>query len=629
MIAGSAFASRRRYLASWVLLGALLLVVGCAKYNTFYNAKRAFDDAEEVREDLIKEHKDPGKPTGGQATNYELAARKAQKMLDNYPGHSLTDDALFLQGKSYHRLESYRMSIRKFDNLFLNYPATPYLEEALYLQALNYLLIGAVDRSQDFLHKLEKQFPESDYQAETLKVSGDNAFTLERWADAADYYQNYLDDFPQDPERDRIGLKLAECYWELKDYDRAAVVLQEVSNITESSELAFRARLWRARVHVRMGDYEIAELLAGELEAEAEFYESQGQVQLIKAENLVAQGKGDEASPLLENMPEDWAKDTLVTARSAEILGNLYLERGMLEEAKEKFTQSLRGKDVLDDENRCRVLKETLDDYLAAELALPDAPPERIPRLKLLQANSLLFGFERPGEAARLYAEAAADTSADSTTTPRALFGAVLTYRDHLDKPDSAAYFAERLVAEFPSSPQAYEIETGNEGDLLGFLLAQRQRKQADAYAALTDEELEELNTFTDVSDIKATLTVKKAGVRRRTVFLARRDNIVVPPSADLLAAAEARRQTTAGGVPTLPTLPEGRRDLTGESPVSRMSVAGPDSLALPPGAGADSTQVTPAAVTSPREKAPEKEAPGGKPEEKKKKKKTNKFDLR
>ena len=82
--------------------GALLLVAvaGCAKYNTYYNAKKAFDEAEHVRNEAIRKHEDPPKPTGLQKPNYELSIKKAQKVLDEYPGHDLTDDALFLQAKA-------------------------------------------------------------------------------------------------------------------------------------------------------------------------------------------------------------------------------------------------------------------------------------------------------------------------------------------------------------------------------------------------------------------------------------------------------------------------------------------------------------------------------------------------
>nr|MEE4266548.1 tetratricopeptide repeat protein [Candidatus Krumholzibacteria bacterium] len=614
-----------------VLVGLFLWSGGCAKYNTYYNAKRAFDDAEHERNEAIRQHKDPPKPTGQQKTNYESAARKAQKVLDEYPGHSLTDDALFLQGKSYYRLESYRMSIRKFDLLFTNYPASPYTEEGLYLQALNYLLIGAVDRSQDYLDLLAAQFPDSDYQAETLKVSGDNAYVLEKWSEAAASFQEYLDTFPDDSERDRIGLKLAECYWELRDFEKAAEVLQDVSNSTTSAELAFRARLLRARVHVRLEDYEVTELLLGELENEAEVYSAQGDVAIIQAENLVAQGRGDDASPLLENLPAEWTNPGHIKARTAEILGNLYLERGELEKAKEKFQESLRRKDALEDENRSRILNDTLSDYLAAEKALPDARPERVPRLKLLQANSLLFGFDRPRQAAQLYVSAALDTAADSTSAARALYGAVLTYRDFLDEPDSAEIYTSRLLSRFPRSPQAFEVGRGEDGDLLGFLLDQQQKEQAERFANLTPEEIEDLNTVVGLDEAVGTLgPADLGGVRRRMIYLARRDNLVFKPSEELQNAADARREAAAieaaeelhlFNAEALGTPADSLGIVSCPSPVDSTAVRpgatlGPDGKPLPLTGGP-----TPEEAKQAEEKAAE--------EKKKKKKDPAKFDLR
>ncbi len=535
--------SRKPVFVWLVLMVALLLVAGCAKYNTYYNAKKAFDEAEHVRDEALRKHQDPPEPSGAQKSNYLEAIKKAQKVLDEYPGHSLTDDALFLQAKAHSRLSSYRQSIKKLELLFLNYPATEYQEEALYLQGLNYLMVGAVDRSQEYLDKLSTQFPNSKFQSETLKVSGDNSYVLEDWQDAASSYQQYLDDFPDDEEFDRISLKLAECYWELNEFLLASEVLQTVSQNTSSAEIGFKSRLLRARVHVRLGDFEVADLLLREVEAEAEIYNSQGEVLLIQAENLVAQGRGDEAAPLIEGMPLDW-HTPVIKAKAADILGYLYLQRGDLEEAGEQFAQAIRGRDELDDFNQTRILDQNLKDYLSAEQALPDARPERIPRLKLLQANALLFGFERPAAAGLLFREVGLDSAADSLLAPRGLYGATIVFRDYLDNPDSAAIFNDLLQDQYPNSPQAFELRMGIEGDLLGFLLAQQDSAQAVYLASLTPEELADLqNSALSSGGNRLGSARKLVGVRRRMVYLSRRDNLLYDPPEGAAEAAEARFQ--------------------------------------------------------------------------------------
>lgn len=536
----------RPVLRLWlVLMLGLLLVTGCAKYNTYYNAKRAFDEAEHVRDEAIHRHEDPPAPSGAQKTSYLEAIAKAQKILDDYPGHSLTDDALFLQAKAHNRLGSYRQSVKKLDLLFLNFPATKYQEEALYLQALNYLMIGALDRSQEYLDKLATQFPDSKFQSETLKVSGDNSYTLKDWDAAAQSYRAYLDEYPKDPEVDRIGLKLAECYWELKDYPGAAEVLDTVVGVTKSTELSFRARLLLGRVRVRLGDFETTDQLLGPLEKEAPIYHSEGEVLLVRAENLVAQDRGDEASPLIENMPAEWNTPTVKT-RAADILGYLYLQRGDLEKANEQFAIAVRGRDELEDYNKTRILSQNLKDYLAADQALPDARPERVPRLKLLKANALLFGFERPGEAGQLFAEAGTDSAADSLLAPRGLYGAVIVYRDYLDQPDSADIFARLLEEKYPDSPQAFEVRTGDQGDLMGFLLARQDSNQAAYLASLSPEKLAELQQAGASSGgTRSGRGNVLAGVRRRMVYLSRRDNLLFDPPAGAAEAAQAKLEAS------------------------------------------------------------------------------------
>ncbi len=526
----------------WLVLPLLVIPAGCAKFNTYYNAKRSFDNAEAIRDDALKKHETPKTPGGTQRNDYEQAISKAQKILDEYPGHSLTDDALFLQAKAHHRLESYRQSIRKLTLLFQNFPATPYMEEALYIQGLNYLLIGALDSSRDYLDQLAKSFPESKFLAETRKVSGDNAFAMQEWETAAGSYREYLALDSEVAERDRIGLRLAECYWELEDFLPAAEVLHSVSQDAESADLAFRARLLRARVHVRMQDYEIVERLVDQLRQEAEIYSSQGEVVLVEAEALVAQDKADEAAPLLQSMPDEWGTPG-VKARAAEIIGRIFLDRGEWEKAREQYQTSLQKKDELEDEDAARQISDNLKDYLAADQALPDAKGERVARLKLLQANALLFGFDRPNMAATLYGEAAVDTAADTTDAVRALYGAYLTYGQRLDHPDSAEIMRTALVDRFPDSPQAFEVDNGSGADLLGYLLAIRSDQQLAAYAELSDEERLALQELGEVDVAGVSLGRRPMeGVRRRMVYLSRRDNLVFDPPERAVEQISARQ---------------------------------------------------------------------------------------
>ncbi|MCP4574436.1 MAG: tetratricopeptide repeat protein [bacterium] len=559
----------------------LLLVAcgGCAKYNIYYNAKKAFDDAEHIRNEALKKNEDPPPPTGSQKAHYDTAIEKAQRVLEEYPGHSLTDDALFLQAKSWHRLESYRMSIRKLDLLFQNFPATPYLEEALYLQGLNYLLIGAVPRSQDYLDQMVRNFPDSDYRAEVLKVTGDNAYSLESWQEAADSYRQYLDQDVAIKERDRIGIKLAESYWELEDYRSAAAVLQEISQTAESRDLRFRAVLLQARVHVRMGDFEVVDVLLEDLKTEAEVYKSRGDVNLVEAENFIAQDRVDEATPLLENMPDEWEPSAAVKARAQEILGHQYLAASKWFESRKAYRTALNRPKDLDDEAEVRRLSEHLNVFLAALRSLTDAAPEEVSRSRLLLANGFRFGFGRPRKAAAYYRLAARDTAAEPTVAARALYGAYLTYRDVLDLPDSAAIFAAELDSLYPDSPQAFEARQGGSSNLLGYLLELRDEDRAANFAALSDSERVALTRLGGPGvGTGGGISGRDRAYRRRMVYCQRRDHLLFPPTEAETARHEQRIQRRTDAAARAAAA-----DTSSQRPPAAESTGVPGAGAVPP----------------------------------------------
>ncbi|MBK8165645.1 MAG: tetratricopeptide repeat protein [bacterium] len=557
------------------LVLAALAPAGCAKYNTYFNAKKAFDSAERVREDAVRRNQDPPKPNGTQKTDYETAIAKAQKLLDEYPGHSLSDDALFLRAKAYYRLESYRMSIRQFDLLFQNFPATEYLEESLYLQALNHLLIGALDRSQDYLGQLARAFPDSRFQSEVDRVSGDNSFALEDWEAARGAYSRYLALGDRAGERDRVALKLAECLWELERYAEADTVLGDMLERVPPGELAFRGELLRGRALVRAGDPEAADDLLGGLDQAAAFHKAEGELALARGELLAARGKVDDAATLLESMPVEWLTP-VVKARVADLLGYRLLTRQDYAEAHEQFKIALGQKDKLEDPDRTRSLNDQLKEYLAAETDLAAAKADRVPRLKLLQANAMLFGFDRPARAADLYGEAAADSAADSLVAARALYGLWLAHSRRLDNPDSAQAIADELTARFPGSAQAREVGAPDGGTLLDFLLVERAEVQELNYAALSDDERSKLEeeTTTSADAGEAGRPFGRSAARRRMIYMARRDPLVFPPPEVVIPIggqhpeSEAARAAARSGSP-------------GVEP-------GPDQGVAPPGPGAE-----------------------------------------
>ena len=486
---------RHRNRRLWPLLIALALAagtVGCAKYNLFWNAKKAFDQAELVRKERVKAGEDVTEATSVQVTNYNVAIDKCKKLLAEYPGHGLTDDALFLMAKSYHRLQSYRQSILRLDLLFQNFPATEYTEEALYLQAANHMLIGDVRGADDFLGRLTQSFPDSRFQSEVLRVSGDNAFALEHWETARDSYARYLGlDLEDDDERrPQAAYNLAVSHWRLGEYLEAHDRLEAlIAGPEMKAELLFQARLLQVRCLSRIGRFEDAEALIDLIDPDAEAYSSEGLVALAGAEALVLQGRSDEARTKLESMPDEWITGDAKALRG-EMLGALYLESWEIEEAEEQYGNAVHKPRILEDPDRCRGLADALGDFVDAGVRMESAADDRLPGYKLQRANILYFHLDRPDLALELYRDVAASAELDSSAAVRGLYGAAIIYRDELAEPDSVSVMLARLRESYPDAPQTFMLESSGDGDLFEFVMERdREVRESQIEIAATAEE--------------------------------------------------------------------------------------------------------------------------------------------
>jgi len=456
---------------------AAVLLPGCAKYNTFFNAEQAFNEAEHIREERIKNGDDVTKPTSNQAQSYQATIKKCLKMMENYPGHSLTDDALFLMAKSHHRLQQYNSSIEQFELLFQNYPANPFQEESLFLQAANHMFTGNVGQSNSLLAQLSDQFPSSRFQAEAYRVQGENAYSLERWEEASESFRLFVESFPGDERSGEVGLMLGRSLWMLHEYEAAAGYLEQAAAIAVEREDLFESKLLLARCYAYLDRPDEVDELLDAITPEAEFYESQGMITVVRAENHLASEQVSDAETVLSSMPGEWL-NTDVQALTGEMLGEIYLADWKLDEAAQAFRNAARNSRITSNPVRVKRLNDDLQLLNRTLDRLEGVSEQERPALLLVQANILQLSLDQPRMALELYHEVSSLAEADSLSAVRGLFGAAIVYRDHLALPDSAQAMEELLIDRYPNSPQALFLRDGPDADLYSFLM-ERDREQA------------------------------------------------------------------------------------------------------------------------------------------------------
>ena len=78
----------------FIIILSTLILSGCVYYNTFFNAKKYFTEAQDIG------LKEDGKPTSNAINKYNKAIKKCGVVLSDYKDSKYADDALFLMARS-------------------------------------------------------------------------------------------------------------------------------------------------------------------------------------------------------------------------------------------------------------------------------------------------------------------------------------------------------------------------------------------------------------------------------------------------------------------------------------------------------------------------------------------------
>lgn len=117
-------------IVTMVLLSIVgLSTSGCVYWNTMYNAKKHFKEAERQNDPKLG-----GTKMTANRRLYEDAIAKAAKVVQKHPKSKYHDDALYLIGVSYFRIDNFSKSESAFRELLAVHPKSEFLEESqLYL----------------------------------------------------------------------------------------------------------------------------------------------------------------------------------------------------------------------------------------------------------------------------------------------------------------------------------------------------------------------------------------------------------------------------------------------------------------------------------------------------------------
>lgn len=256
------------------LIVVFLFIFNCAYYNTFYNAKKYYDEG--LRLEVAGKNG---------AHLFKKSAEKCEKIIDIYSGSGWVDDAIFLLGRNHYHLNQLSDAKIRFNQIVDYYPDSPFVERSLiflgkiavkegrWTEAL-FLLDKATDsedldiRMEAFKTKLEIHLQEDSpeavinagkdfiekygtYKAEVYKIIGDAYNRIGKYSQALRMYEKSINESGEG-EPEGLRFCLASAYMNLDSLQQALNIIPENNQVDSMTIL-------KGQILRKMGKFKEAE----------------------------------------------------------------------------------------------------------------------------------------------------------------------------------------------------------------------------------------------------------------------------------------------------------------------------------------------------------------------------------
>lgn len=300
----------------------LVLTSGCVYYNTFFNARKLYNEADAAR---VRAHQDFA--VGGASKNYEAAIKKASKVLQNHPKSKYADDAVLLIGKAFFYTGEFARAREKFIELAGVYRESPLIPEARFYHGMCEYYMGSTERARIILDEVIQSDESKELKDRAHFMIARIPFEDENYELAAPALRNYLESFPGSELSIRADSMLAVAYWESEAYDSARVAFIRLADRTSDAGLHYEARYRAAESAYSAGDFHTGLSEFREMASDDKYYLHWP---ILRYEIGVGLYSVDSVAAAVEIFRELEVSDpkSEAAARSLFVLGEIYEEAG-------------------------------------------------------------------------------------------------------------------------------------------------------------------------------------------------------------------------------------------------------------------------------------------------------------
>jgi TolA-binding protein len=226
---------RSRFGTAWIL-GLGVLLGGCAYFNTFYNAKQFYEEAEGTR---TRE----GGSAEAAAVTYDQCIKKCTDLIRYHPNSRYVDDALFMIGMSHYHRSEYVQAQASFRDLLERFPDTEFAERAWFQMGLAALRMGDGAGATATFDRLRADYPKSPLNVEAVYRTAQSSLDSRDAEAARQALQTFIDEYPRSRFAMDAQVEIARTYYDEYRFEQARHEYEQALRSDLRLELRYEAQL--------------------------------------------------------------------------------------------------------------------------------------------------------------------------------------------------------------------------------------------------------------------------------------------------------------------------------------------------------------------------------------------------
>ena len=357
----------------------LFVFSSCAYFNTFYNARQYFEQAEKQRLEKAGESIPPGAIDA-----YGKVIDKSQHVIDKYPDSKLVKEALLLIGMSRFHRKEYRIAETVFKQYVETYADD--VDQAEYWLALCKWKLGKPQPALDVLQSMLETATDKNFISSIYLSKAEINLDIDNSKLALEYLVLAAETNKDRDERGQIYYRIAELAYNAEDYEQALSANTEVVKNSTSKKRKEEANLQIVRIHRLLGNWDTVKDLIKSMLLDETFKTIHGDLDLELVKLYQMDGLMEEAITRIESIKEDY-KNSKTSAEAYYIHGEIALyDYWNLDDAKKYFewvtreyrqsiytsTANLRAKEITKYQESLEEIT-TLDDQILLTIAVLDS----------------------------------------------------------------------------------------------------------------------------------------------------------------------------------------------------------------------------------------------------------------